>query len=466
MKFSKFSRICSGSMLICTLLTSGLTASSLARRTINSPTGLLYSFSIHATLLVYKPTVVAADQGTTDTTNTVCLPTSIDDQFDIDDTQEDILKKIFELDRNHSDIKPRCQSTWPIQPFSACPSKYDESDEQDSSGFISDEIVDSDPVIEDEMVGRKSNVRVHRTSRDPSKAHISTTLKKLFWLKDFILPYRLMARCFRLIRDTIRFVFITSWRLGSGFGMFIVRIGQFLWEEILFPLLFPIRLLYYIFIRLPSIIATRIYRAVKPLLVFLASGVTLGILMGLLGAMTHGIIGDWILSRHKSRTGTMIPAIPGVVSPSDLQQQQSPSQLGRDFILDDKDIYRSGAKKSYSDSWDGNLSLQDNQGTTTATKLGMGVTRHRVPTSSTREADLFNPHTSDEPYFKASNIQEPIVQRRDRSLSGSSNTSKTSSIMKGSGKKSSNHHPSESSVSGTSSSSHKGKKKKVTFKND
>ncbi|EGG07608.1 uncharacterized protein MELLADRAFT_71631 [Melampsora larici-populina 98AG31] len=459
MKLLKSSRLCSGSMLMCKLLTAlstGLVTSSLARCTIDLPTGLLYSFPIQAALLIYKLPVVVTDQATT---NTVCLPTSTDDQFEIDDTQEDILKKVFGTDSNASDNKHMLQSISPSQAFSAWQPTEDES-LQVSSEIMSDEIIDPDPVIDREVNTRQSNIPIKSKSRNQSKAHISTTLKKLPWLKDYIFPYRLIARCLRLVGEMVKFVFMTGWRLASGCGMILVQILQFLWEDIIFPLLLPFRLLFYIFIRLPTIIATRIYLALKPLLVFLASGVTLGVLMGLLGAMTHGILGDWILSHHKSRTVT----IPGLVSHSDLRQPQAPSRFERDLITDDKDIHPPEAKKSYSGLWEGNVSLEDNRGTTTATKLGMGVTRHRVPTSGSRQDDSSNPRKGDGTYSKASSLEQPIVRTRDRSLSGSSNTSKTSSIMKGSRKKGSSYHPpSESSVSGTSS---KGKKKKVTFKND
>lgn len=445
-------------MLICKLLialSTGFATSSLARCRIDLPSGLLYSLPIRATLLVCKIPVVITD-------NTVCLPTSTNEEFEIDDTQEDILKKLFGTSSNDSDEKPTTQSISPTQAFSPWQSTDNDS-LQDSSEIMSDEIFESGPVIEGEVITRKSTIPVKRQTRNQSKAHISTTLKKLSWLKDFIFPYRLVARCLRLVGDMIKFVFMTSWRLGTGCGTAFGRLLQFVWEDIVFPLLFPFRLVFYIFIRLPSIIATRVYRAIKPLLVFLASGVTLGVLMGLLGAMTQGILGDWILSRHKSRTGTPIGSIPGVVSHSDLRQQPPLSRLEGDFIVDDQDIYRSEPKKSYDDLWEGNISLQDNQGTTTATKLGMGVTRHRIPTNSIRPNDSLNPRKGDGHHFKASHSQPPIVRTRERSLSGSSITSKTSSIMKGSRKKTSSHHPSESSVSGTSG---KGKKKKVTFKND
>lgn len=234
MKSLKSSRLCSRSMLIRKLLTAlftGLVSSSLTRcRAIDLPSGLLYSFPIHAALLIYKLPVVVTDQATP---NTVCLPTSIDDQFEIDDTQEDILKKVFGTNLSGSDNKQMLQSISPTQAFSTWQPTEDDS-LQDSSEIISDEIFDSDPVIEREVITRKSNIPIKsQPSRNQSKAHISTTLKKLSWLKDYIFPYRLIAKCFRLVGGMVKFVFKTGWRLASGCGMILVQILQFLWEDMI-----------------------------------------------------------------------------------------------------------------------------------------------------------------------------------------------------------------------------------------
>lgn len=60
------------------------------------------------------------------------------------------------------------------------------------------------------------------------------------------------------------------------------------------PAAFPIRLLFQIFVMIPISMIIQVYQALQPLFVFITSAVTLGVLMGLAGGLSHAILGDWM----------------------------------------------------------------------------------------------------------------------------------------------------------------------------
>lgn len=230
------------------------------------------------------------------------------------------------------------------------------------------------------------------------------------------------------------------------------------------PLLFPVRLLFHIFVVFPYKISSRFYQATKPLWFFLASAITVGVLIGLIGGMGNAILGDWIVSTHKARRGsrTLLAPHVGLTENPDEDLQPSRSRPSDEQVSPPK-------SSSYRNLGRFNGSGAHDESITTATQLNESVAHHRSTPSNRKpyaEASL----THDRSVFDSSRDglgQQPITPTRERTYSGSSTSSRTSSILKGSRKKagaSSFAGRSDSSLSGGSSS--KGKKKKVTFKND
>ncbi|KAG0146768.1 hypothetical protein CROQUDRAFT_670948 [Cronartium quercuum f. sp. fusiforme G11] len=448
-------------------ITIGLVTAASTQLAIHLSPGRWQSLPIQVAFLSQSLTFAYAEQVVAGP-NWATPPSDI--QHQVDETEDDILKRLTDESVTGSNESTNCLPlSAPL--YSTVIEKVVHGKEEEIDA-LSDELFVSTPVTGYQITTSSKPKPVSDRAQKQQKAHISTTLKKLTWLTKIIFPYRLVGICLGLTRDVIKFGFLAVWRLVCGCAMVLGHLLLFVWEDIIFPLLFPVRLLLYIFVVFPYKLASRIYRALKPLFVFLASAITVGILMGLVGGMGNAILGDWIISSHKTRTGSRAPPKSSAAFSSPIEDRLHPSSSGRHRRLEDVEDPISIAQPSslYSGLHQANGSVTCDRSITTATKLNNNVVRQRSSPSTRKQYG--DPSGSGVPDAKVvySNrdglSEQPIIPARERSHSGSSTASKTSSILKGSRKKagaSSLAGRSESSISGTSS---KGKKKKVTFKSD
>ncbi|KAI9614681.1 hypothetical protein H4Q26_009071 [Puccinia striiformis f. sp. tritici PST-130] len=81
----------------------------------------------------------------------------------------------------------------------------------------------------------------------------------------------------------------------------IKNIMIWFWDEILSPMTYPIRLVYYMIIVQPINLTIKILNKLKPVIFYLISAITVGILIGVLGSRTHLFIGDLLfpITNHR-----------------------------------------------------------------------------------------------------------------------------------------------------------------------
>ncbi|PLW16919.1 hypothetical protein PCANC_04129 [Puccinia coronata f. sp. avenae] len=113
------------------------------------------------------------------------------------------------------------------------------------------------------------------------------TARNPLWTLSFRFLHALFAALFRFLYAAV----------AAQFRVLTLLMLWF-WDEILFPMTFPIRLVIWATVILPISLTTAILRKLKPVILFALSAVTMGILIGSLASSTHEAIGDWLFPLH------------------------------------------------------------------------------------------------------------------------------------------------------------------------
>ncbi|KNZ61893.1 hypothetical protein VP01_1342g2 [Puccinia sorghi] len=152
------------------------------------------------------------------------------------------------------------------------------------------------------------------------------TAKNPIWIISYKIFHGLFSAIFRLCYATIAFQFSILTRLMVWF-----------WDEILFPMTFPIRLVFWAMVIQPLNLTKTLLKKLKPVIFFLMSAIGMGVLIGKIGSLTHLVVGDWLFPLHHS---TKKPA-QRKKSPSTVAVPQRRSRLKpRAHTVDDVPIGR------------------------------------------------------------------------------------------------------------------------------
>ncbi|KNF04988.1 hypothetical protein PSTG_02043 [Puccinia striiformis f. sp. tritici PST-78] len=106
---------------------------------------------------------------------------------------------------------------------------------------------------------------------------------------------------FQIIKNVFYLSFHFSYVILSTLFGFLNQIMIWFWDEILSPMTYPIRLVYYMIIVQPINLTIKILNKLKPVIFYLISAITVGILIGVLGSRTHLFIGDLLfpITNHR-----------------------------------------------------------------------------------------------------------------------------------------------------------------------
>ncbi|KAA1132484.1 hypothetical protein PGTUg99_000807 [Puccinia graminis f. sp. tritici] len=117
------------------------------------------------------------------------------------------------------------------------------------------------------------------------------TTRNPIWNLSFILVKSIFSYSFRIFYATV----------SALFG-FLTHLMVWFWDEILFPMTFPIRLVFWMLITQPLNLSKTILKKLKPVILFLLSAIGLGVMIGMVGSSTHLRIGNWLFPLHHSHT--------------------------------------------------------------------------------------------------------------------------------------------------------------------
>ncbi|OAV98461.1 hypothetical protein PTTG_08523 [Puccinia triticina 1-1 BBBD Race 1] len=116
------------------------------------------------------------------------------------------------------------------------------------------------------------------------------TTKNPIWTLSFKIFKGIFSIFFRSCRAVI----------GTLFG-FLTHLMVWFWDEILFPMTFPIRLVFWLVVIKPLDLTKAMLKKLKPVILFLISAIGMGIFIGMIGSSTHLWIGDWLFPlQHKT----------------------------------------------------------------------------------------------------------------------------------------------------------------------
>ncbi|KAA1096669.1 hypothetical protein PGT21_024673 [Puccinia graminis f. sp. tritici] len=117
------------------------------------------------------------------------------------------------------------------------------------------------------------------------------TTRNPIWSLSFMLVKSIFSYSFRIFYATV----------SALFG-FLTHLMVWFWDEILFPMTYPIRLVFWMLITQPLNLSKTILKKLKPVILFLLSAIGLGVMIGMVGSSTHLRIGNWLFPLHHSHT--------------------------------------------------------------------------------------------------------------------------------------------------------------------
>jgi len=142
----------------------------------------------------------------------------------------------------------------------------------------------------------------HEVPRNPRKLPLLAPIQKLsswlvilftaknpIWTISYKIFHALFSSIFRLCYATLAFQF-----------RILTRLMVWFWDEILFPMTFPIRLVFWAIVIQPLNLTKTLLKKLKPVIFFLMSAIAMGVLIGKIGSLIHLGVGDWLFPLHHS----------------------------------------------------------------------------------------------------------------------------------------------------------------------